>query len=146
MIPSADIEHFWRPYKVNFALSRDLKLRAEAATAEIVHNHAENFWFSVSAVTTMNVLFHNILDLGLYLRLRFDDFTKIHRDHVSVSKPSLSLWPITATKNYTLERVYGICAWEGNAALKYSIYMEPLIALCSWLVIRGNEMDFCVRI
>ncbi|PXF39657.1 hypothetical protein BWQ96_09131 [Gracilariopsis chorda] len=137
-----DFEQFRRAYKVNLARYGNMKQRARPLTAEIVCDHAEQFWFGSSNLDVMDIIFHSVCVIALNLGLSFDEISKLKMEHVSVARQAATLTMKTAIKNSTVERVYEIAEWDGNTPLYFYIYMDPFLALHSWVIARGNDDGF----
>lgn len=134
-----DFDRFRRAYKVNLAKYGGVKIRARPITVEIVCDHAEKFWFGSNSMKLMDIALHSIFVLGLYLGLRFDEITKLQMKNVSIGRQSATLSLCCAIKNSTIERVYEISDWDGNTPLSHSLFLDPFIALYSWISARGND-------
>ena len=59
-------------------------------------------------------------------------------NHVSVTNDSVTLRTDFGVKNQTSQREYKIENWPGNSSLRASLFMDPVTALLSWLMIRGT--------
>eukprot|EP00178_Gracilaria_changii_P020163 TRINITY_DN585_c0_g2_i2.p1 TRINITY_DN585_c0_g2~~TRINITY_DN585_c0_g2_i2.p1 ORF type:complete len:424 (-),score=38.19 TRINITY_DN585_c0_g2_i2:1118-2389(-) len=142
LVRNPDFEQFRRAYRVNLARYGNIKHRARPITAEMLCDHAENYWFGSSQMEIMDIVFHSVCVLGLNLGLRYDEVSKLRMENVSIGRQSATLTSKTAIKNSTVERVYELAEWDGNTALHFSLYMDPFVALLSWVVARGNDNGF----
>jgi len=62
---------------------------------------------------------------------------KLSINFVSVTSDSVTLRTDCGVKNQTSQRSYRLEDWPGNTELYGSIFMDPTIALLSWLSVRG---------
>lgn len=137
-----DFEQFWRAYGVHLARYGNVKHRTRPITAEIVCDHAKHFWFGFAEFEVMDIIFYFICVLGLNRGLRFDEISKLRLENVSIGRQSAKITLQTAMSSSTVERVYEIAEWYGNTALPFFVYMDPFMALFSWIVARGYDDGF----
>lgn len=109
-------------------------MKARPITAEIVCDHAESFWYKGC---DFDILLHAILVVGLNLGLRYDEISKLKIEHVSVVSGNITMTLLESIKNSTVERLYQIEEWPADTKLRYSVFMDPFVAILSWLTTRG---------
>ncbi len=82
---------------------------------------------------------HSILVLGVHLGLRFDEISKLRVEHISTDGLDTSLNIRKTIKHSTEESIYTLREWPGNTEQRKCPYMDPVIALYSWLTVRGSD-------
>ena len=80
---------------------------------------------------------HAIFVLGIHLGLRFDEVGKIRVEHISVTSTDVVITIEEAIKNSTIEKKYMLEEWPGNSDLRHSLYMDPFVAIFTWLQMPG---------
>ena len=61
---------------------------------------------------------------------------------VSVTSNSVTLRTSKVVKNHTSQRSYILEYWPGDTKLSGSIFMDPKVALLSWLTVLGGSYGF----
>lgn len=146
LIGNPELEALRRAHRVHLAHYGVMTLRARPITSEHVCDIAERFWYGRgSPVLIEDVLLHAILVVGLNLGLRYDEITKIRVENVSIYSGGCTMTMNQSIKNSTVQRTYRLSDWEGNTPLRFSMFMDPFIAMYSWLTIRGSNSGplFC---
>ena len=146
LIGNRDITKLRRAHRIHLANLGIVSLRARPLTAAIVCDHAAKFWYRDN---DEDILLHAIFVVGLNLGLRFDEVSDLEMKFLSVTSNCITMRTSTGVKNQTSQRSYTIEDWPGDTQLKDSIFMDPKVALLSWLTVRGasNGYIFCdVRI
>lgn len=135
LIENRDITKLRRAHRVNLAKHGVLTVRARPRTAAIVCDHAAKYWFKNN---DEDVLLHAIFVLGLHLGLRYDEVSKLELEFLSVTSDAITLRTSLGVKNQTGQRSYKLEEWPGNTPLRGSLFMDPKVALLSWLTVRGT--------
>ena len=135
LIKNRDITKLRRAHRVNLAKHGVLTVRAQPLTAAIVCDHAAKYWFKNNHE---DILLHAIFVLGLHLGLRYDEVSKLELEFLSVTSDSITLRTSLGIKNQTGQRSYKLDEWPGATPLRGSLFMDPKVALLSWLTVRGS--------
>ena len=139
LIENRDITRLRRAHRINLAKHGVQTVRARPLTAAIVCDHAEKYWFKNN---DEDVLLHAIFVLGLHLGLRYDEVSKLELKFLSVTSDSITLRTSLGVKNQTGQRSYKLDEWPGDTPLRGSLFMDPKVALLSWLTVRGSAEGF----
>lgn len=139
LIGNSDITKLRQAHRVHLSRVGVISVKAQPLTVETVCDHAAKYW---QRGNDEDVLLHAIFLVGLNLGLRYDEVGKLSIDYVSVTSDSISLKTDSGVKNQTSQRSYKIEEWPGNSSLVGSIFMDPKIALLSWLTVRGPQDGF----
>lgn len=141
-----DIIALRRSHRIMLAQYERITMKAQPITASIVCEHSRKFWYggtdleSTNGPLAMDVLLHAVLLVGMNLGLRYDEMSKLRSELVSVTVNSVTLTIRTTVKNCkTGERNYTLQHWPGNAEVRASLYLNPFVALISWMRMRGNR-------
>lgn len=147
-----DIESLRRAHRVHLSRYGSVTLRARPITSEQVCNHAEKFWFGADSLEenrkqpdSRDILLHAILCLGLNVGLRFDEVSKLSMEHLTIDSGQITFTIVQSIKNSTEQRNYEVRDLPGNSSLRSSVYMDPFVAVISWLTERGSSSGavFC---
>ncbi len=133
-----------RAHRVILAQRGIQTLRANPITPTHICDHAEYYWYGGLHLNgdepdARDVQLHAIMVLGLNMGMRFDEVQKLSLDHLTILSDGTTLEITESIKNSTETRTYKIRDWPGNSALRYSVLMDPFVALQSWLMIRGTS-------
>ena len=79
---------------------------------------------------------------GLNLGLRYDEVAKLRLQCVSVSSERITLRTGEGVKKQTGRRSYDIEDWPGDTPLRCSLFLDPFVAILSWLTIQGPKDGF----
>ena len=140
LIGNPDLQALRKAHRVHLAHLGFVTLRSRPITAANICDLAEKFWYGRGKVTAApDVLLHAILVVGLNLGLRYDEIKKLKVQNVSVGSGGCTLTLLESIKNSTVHRTYQLRDWFGNSALRFSYFMDPFLALYSWLTLRGSS-------
>ena len=139
LIENRDITKLRRAHRVHLSKLGVLTISARPITAGIICDHAAKFWYNGN---DEDILLHSIFVLGINLGLRYDEVSNLEMKFVSISSDSVTLRTSTGVKNQTSQRTYKIEEWPGNSSLQGSVFMDPVVALLSWLTVRGAADGF----
>lgn len=143
LIGNADATKLRKSHRVMLALIGDVNEKARPITAAQVCEHASRFWcgsktFREKGLNCIDVLLHAVLVIGLNMGMRFDEIGKLEVCNVSLVAVYLTLALNEAIKYSTEKRTYTGREWPGNSALRFSMFMDPTLALLAWLLHRGS--------
>lgn len=141
-----DIDQLRKAHRVHLARYGCISLKARPITASIVCDHAQKFWHGIkSKEDVRDIQLHSIIVIGLNLGLRFDGISQIQMQHISTTSDAVVLTMVESIKNSATQRNYTLRDWDGNKPLRHSIFMDPIVALLTWLTSRGGSYGpyFC---
>jgi len=139
LIGNRDIAKLRRAHRIHLGHLGIVSMSARPLTVALVCDHAAKYWYRGN---DEDVLLHAIFVVGLNLGLRFDEVSNLELKYVSVTSNSITLRTSTGVKNQTSQRSYLLEDWPGDTKLRGSIFMDPKVALLSWLTIRGGSDGF----
>lgn len=99
----------------------------------------KKFWYGCQQLPDIrDSQLHSILAIGINMGMRFDVISKLQMKNVSVTSDGVTLTIVESIKNSTIKRNYRLREWDGNTLLHVLVYMDPFIALTTWLTSRGT--------
>ena len=140
LIGNSDLQALRKAHRVHLAHQGFVTLRSRPITVANICDLAEKYWYGTEQATAAaDVLLHAILVVGLNLGLRYEEIKKLKVLNVSVGSGGCTLTLLESIKNSTVHRTYQLRDWFGNSALRFSYFMDPFLALYSWLTLRGSS-------
>lgn len=140
LIQNPELETLKRAHKVHLARLGVVKIRRAPITVSLIADHAAQFWIGANDSDDIrDVLLHSILLVGINLGLRYDEVMKLRVEHLSTNSDGVTFTLNESIKNSPTQLIYHIAEWEGNRVIRQSIFLDPFIALYSWLEIRGGD-------
>ena len=145
-----DVTAFISSHKISLAEANYAETKNNPITVSQVAHHAEKFWFGGTTLSNRlpnkrDVALHAALIVGMNMGMRFDELSKIHISEVSVDNGKVVMNLRQKIKNSTTFRSYKLRDWPASSLIRYSIYLDPQLAILSWLTVRGSRKGplFC---
>lgn len=140
LINNPDLDQLRRAHRVHLARYGVISLKARPITAHMVCDHAERFWYGCGrALDVRDIMLHSIFVLGLNLGLRFDEINKLKVEHVSVTSDGVIITMTEAIKNSTVQRNYRLREWDGNTAMRQSVFNGSI--RCTFYLVINFEFN-----
>lgn len=142
LIGNSHIEQLHKTLRIRLAQVGSTPKKARPLTASQICHHAEKYWYGnriSNLIDARDILLHAILVLSINMGVRFDEIVKMNVTQVSVDCGDITLNITESIKNSTVQRTYKVRDWPRNTALYHSVYMDPKLALLTWMTTRRSK-------
>lgn len=133
VIPSLknpDISKLRQAHRVHLSKFGVISVKSRPFTANVVCEHAAKYWHKSN---DEDILLYVIFVVGL-LSINF----------ASANSDSISLRTDKRGEKQTVKRTYQLQYWPGKSALVVSVFMNPIIAILSRLLVRVPQNGFLI--
>ena len=142
LIGNNETDTFRKANRVNLARYGFLRFEISPSLQDFVCDHAASFSIGGDEDDVRDIQLHCILVLGLYCGLRYEEISRIQISNMSTLTVGVRLSLSVVTKNSTVGRVFELRDCLANTPLRFSFYMDPTLALYTWLVHRGPSLGY----